>query len=395
MEDLRNNAHMSGALENRIRVMRIITRMNIGGPAIQVTGLLREMDQLKFDQRLYAGRCDSDEIEYLQASNVGAVVEIPQLRRKLNFINDLYVLFYLIREIRRFKPHVIHTHTSKAGLLGRIAALLSFSPSVRVHTFHGHLLNGYFNPLMRIAIIGIERMMGYVTDYMLAVGEQVRTDLLKYRVGNILKFGVMPPGVEVKNLPDRNFSQKEFGLHDADFRCAFIGRLTGVKRLDRFLDVVSEIQKRSLKIEFIVVGNGEMYASARERVSIENLPVTFLGWQQNIEKILAFTDLVILTSDNEGMPISLIQAGMAGIPVIATNVGSVREVVQNGVTGIVVEPSVSDLVSAVEELEKNRILRHRFGAAAVDFTTNRFSIKRLVYDHENLYQQLVGKSNLS
>jgi glycosyltransferase involved in cell wall biosynthesis len=138
-----------------------------------------------------------------------------------------------------------------------------------------------------------------------------------------------------------------------------------------------------------------MYASARERVSIENLPVTFLGWQQNIEKILAFTDLVILTSDNEGMPISLIQAGMAGIPVIATNVGSVSEVVQNRVTGIVVEPSVSDLVNAIEELEKNRILRHRFGAAAVDFTTNRFSLKRLVYDHENLYQQLVGKSNLS
>ncbi len=382
---------MSQNKKTPIRVMRIIARMNVGGPAVQVSGLMRGFNSADFDHRLYTGFCAADEADYLDtvATDVKAI-RIEGFGRRVSLGGDVNAFVSLIREIRSFKPHVIHTHTAKAGFLGRIASIVSLQPSIRVHTFHGHLLNGYFGSLKRRLVIIAEQVLAIFTHELLAVGDKVRQDLLAVGIGNLKKFGLMPPGLEIGQLPNRGESQESYGLSKTTLQCAFIGRVTQIKRPDRFLDVVSEIKKRGVHLEFFMAGDGELLDSCRERIVREQLPVKVLGWQSDIEKVLSAADIVVLTSDNEGTPLSLIQAGMAGLPVVTTRVGSVPEVVIDGTTGIITSLDVQEIADALEKLANNSDLRDRIGAAAKEFTLANFGVKRLVHDHEGLYKQLLA-----
>jgi glycosyltransferase involved in cell wall biosynthesis len=352
---------------------------------------MRGFNSDDFDHRLYTGFCAADEADYLDtvATDVKAT-RIEGFGRRVSLGGDLKAFVSLIKEIRSFKPHVIHTHTAKAGFLGRIASIVSLRPSIRVHTFHGHLLNGYFGALKRRLVIIAEKVLAIFTHELLAVGDKVRQDLLAVGIGNSRKFGLMPPGLEIGRLPNKKESQESYGLSAAALECAFIGRVTQIKRPDRFLDVVAEIKRRGVVLEFFMAGDGELLDSCRERIVGENLPIKVLGWQNNIEKVLSACDLVVLTSDNEGTPLSLIQAGMAGLPVVTTRVGSVPEVVLNGTTGIVTSLDVQEIADALERLANNSDLRGQMGAAAKEFTLAHFGVKRLVHDHEELYKRLLA-----
>ncbi len=374
-----------------IRVMRIIARMNVGGPAVQVSGLMRGFNRTEFDQRLYTGFCAVDEADYLDtvAHDVSAI-RIAGFGRRVSLSGDVKAFFSLVKEIRNFKPHVIHTHTAKAGFLGRIASIISLQRSIRVHTFHGHLLNGYFGQFKRSLVVLAEKLLAIFTDELLAVGEKVRQDLLDAGVGNLEKFGIMPPGLALGKLPPKKESQESFGISFSKLQFAFIGRVTQIKRPDRFLDVASEVKKRAIDVEFFMAGDGELLDACRERVRREYLPVKILGWQSDIEKVLSAADVVILTSDNEGTPLSLIQAGMAGLPVVTTNVGSVPEIVLAGTTGIITGIDVQEVADAIEKLLNNHELRDKLGSAAQEFTTANFGVQRLVSDHENLYKKLLA-----
>jgi glycosyltransferase involved in cell wall biosynthesis len=374
-----------------IRVMRIIARMNVGGPAVQVSGLMRGLHATEFDHRLYTGFCADDEADYLDsvATDVTAL-RIEGFGRRVSLSGDVKAFFSLIQEIRSFKPHVIHTHTAKAGFLGRIASIVSFHPSIRVHTFHGHLLNGYFGSFKRFLVVAAERILAKFSDQLLAVGDKVRQDLLAAGVGTLKKFSLMPPGLQISGLPNKIASRDFYGLSSQKLQCAFIGRVTRIKRPDRFLDVVSEIETRRLDIEFFIAGDGELLESCRARIIGEDLPVKILGWQSNIERVLAAADIVVLTSDNEGTPLSLIQAGMSALPVVTTRVGSVPEVVFDGVTGFVTDLDVQEIADALEKLAKSAELRARMGASAQEFTLSSFGVDRLVNDHELLYKKLLA-----
>jgi glycosyltransferase involved in cell wall biosynthesis len=382
---------MNQLSQTPIRVMRIIARMNVGGPAVQVTGLVRGMSTSEFDHRLYTGFCAADEADYLEttAKDVQAI-RIMGFGRRVNLTSDLMAFVTLVKEIRDFKPQIIHTHTAKAGFLGRIASLISMQPSIRVHTFHGHLLNGYFGWFKRFLVIVAEKFLATFTHQLLAVGTKVRQDLLSVGIGNPKKFDIIPPGLEVGKLPNRGESQDFYGLHRNTMHCAFIGRVTQIKRPDRFLDVASEVNKRGINVDFFIAGDGELLEMCRERIIRENLPVAVLGWQNDIEKLLAAADMVALTSDNEGTPLSLIQAGMAGLPVVTTNVGSVPEVVLDGVTGIITGMGIGEIADAIEKLSKAKGLREELGSAAQDFTLANFGVKRLVHDHEEVYKRLIA-----
>ena len=373
------------------RVMRIIARMNVGGPAVQVSGLMRGFDSDNFDHRLYTGYCAADEADYLDtvATDIRAT-RIEGFGRRVSLGGDIKAFISLIAEIRSFKPHVIHTHTAKAGFLGRIASIISFHPSIRVHTFHGHLLNGYFGAFKRRLVIIAEKVLAIFTHQLLAVGDRVRQDLLTEGIGSLKKFGLMPPGLEISQLPNKVESQESYGLSTTTLQCAFIGRITKIKRPDRFLDVVAEIKRRGVELEFFMAGDGELLDICRERITHENLPVKVLGWQSDIEKVLSAADLVVLTSDNEGTPLSLIQAGMAGLPVVTTRVGSVPEVVIDGTTGIITSLDVREIADALEKLANSSDLRVHMGAAAKVFTMANFGVKRLVHDHEELYKKLLA-----
>ena len=376
----------------KVRVLRIIARMNVGGPAVQVSGLMRGFNQEAFEQELLTGFCASDEADYLEkvATDVKAI-RIDGLGRSIKPRADLTALFAIIKEIRRFKPDVIHTHTAKAGVIGRIASILSGKKSIRVHTFHGHLLHGYFGTTKTKLVILIEKLLALFTDKLLAVGKQVQDDLIAVGIGNSKKFAVMPPGLQLANVPTKAAARIELGLEPNEIYCAFIGRITQIKRPDRFLDVAAQIHADDVKVHFIVAGAGEKLQYCQDRVATENLPVTFLGWREDIEVVLAAADFVILTSDNEGTPLSLIQAGMVGIPVVATNVGSTNEIVVDGQTGFLTDLSVDQLSEAVAKLASGSELRAKMGAAGKKYTLARYGVERLVKDHQDLYLRLLDR----
>ena len=377
--------------DKRIKVMRIIARMNVGGPAVQVSGLMRGLSATDFDHRLYTGYCAEDEADYIkeQAPDVQAI-QLDGLGRKVNPRADFLILFQLIKEIRTFKPDVIHTHTAKAGVIGRLASILSLHPSKRVHTFRGHLLSGYVNPLITNLVIFIEKILALKTNILVSVGEKVRDELLAKKIGKFSKYRIFPPGLALKELVERESALKILGLESNFLYISFIGRVTQIKRPDRFLDMVEIIAEQSTNIKFLVAGGGDLLDECIKSAEERSLPVVFLGWRSDIENVLSASDIVVLTSDNEGTPISLIQAGLAGKPTVSTNVGSVKEIVLDGKTGFVAELTAESLAAAIFSLAKDEVLLKNFGSAASVRTHSNYGVERLVKDHSLLYKELAS-----
>ena len=375
----------------RIKVMRIIARMNVGGPAVQVSGLMRGLSATDFDHRLYSGYCAEDEADYIkeQAPDVIAI-QLDGLGRKVSPRSDFFVLFRLIREIRSFKPDVIHTHTAKAGVIGRIASILSFHSSKRVHTFHGHLLSGYFSPLITKIVILIEKMLALKTNILVSVGEKVRDELLEKKIGKLAKYRIFPPGLVLQNLIARDTALASLGLDPRFTYLTFIGRITQIKRPDRFLQMAEIVSSKNKNVKFLVAGGGDLLEKCKLIARDRDLPVVFLGWRSDIENILSASDIVVLTSDNEGTPISLIQAGLAGKPTVSTNVGSVKEIVLSGKTGLITELTPKALADAVNTLLVDQVFRTNLGSAANLHTRANYSVERLVKDHTYLYKELIS-----
>jgi glycosyltransferase involved in cell wall biosynthesis len=381
--------------DKRIKVMRIIARMNVGGPAVQVSGLMRGLSSTDFNHRLYTGYCAEDEADYIkeQAPDVQAI-QLDGLGRKVNPRADFLILFKLVKEIRTFKPDVIHTHTAKAGVIGRLASILSLHPSKRVHTFHGHLLSGYFDPLVTRLVILVEKILAVKTNILVSVGEKVRDELLAKKIGKFSKYRIFPPGLALNELVSRESALKILGLESDFVYISFIGRVTQIKRPDRFLDVVEIIAKQDTNIKFLVAGGGDLLDECMKSAKERSLPVQFLGWRSDIENILSASDIVVLTSDNEGTPISLIQAGLAGKPTVSTNVGSVKEIVLDGKTGFITELNPESLATAISSLVKDDVLRKKFGSAASLHTHANYGVDRLVKDHSQLYKELISNPKL-
>ncbi len=371
----------------RFRVMRIIARMNIGGPAVQVSGLMRTLPSDEIDHRLFTGYCAEDEADYLdtQAPDVEAI-RIDGLGRALKPGDDARALGRLVKEIRTFRPHIIHTHTAKAGVLGRAATKLAGIDSATVHTFHGHLLHGYFSPAKTKAVIAVERSLARVTDRLVAVGPQVRDDLLAAGIGKPEQFTVIPPGLVLPPGPSKAQARASLGLPQDVPVIGFIGRLTAIKRPDRFAEVVGIVHAQRPDVHFVVAGAGDQEASLRSATM--DLPVTMLGWRDDVETVLAACDAVMLTSDNEGTPLSLIQAGMAGLPVVASDVGSVKFVVIDGATGWLAAPTAEAIAAATLEMLGNPAEAGQRGSAAQVRATTNYGVQRLADDHVRLYEAI-------
>lgn len=378
----------------RLRIMRIIARMNVGGPAVQVSGLMRTLPRDGFEHRLYTGYCADDEADYLdtQAPDVEAI-RIAGLGRALKPGDDVRALAQLIKEIRVFRPNIIHTHTAKAGVLGRTAAKLAGTGAATVHTFHGHLLHGYFSPTKTRAVMAVERSLARVTDRLVAVGPQVRDDLLAAGIGKPEKFTVIPPGLVLPEGPSKANACQSLGLPENIPVIGFIGRLTAIKRPDRFAEVVRLIHAQRPEVQFVVAGDGDQADSLR--IATADLPVTMLGWRDDVETVLASCDAVLLTSDNEGTPLSLIQAGTAGLPVIASNVGSVKDVVIDGETGWLTPPESGDLAAAVMALLQEPAEAKRRGLAAQIEMLANYGVQRLTDDHVKVYRELALEKSRS
>ena len=376
-----------------IRVLRLIARMNVGGPAIQITGLMRNLPTEEFEQRLIIGFCDKNEVDYLEVNEIELpCMKIEGFGRSINLVSDLKALFAIRKQIRAFNPHIIHTHTAKAGFLGRIAAILSFKRQFRVHTYHGHLLHGYFGDFKTKLVNLTERFLASFTDNLVAVGRQVRDDLLAAKVGKFNQYRIIGPGIEIGDLPERISSLKSFDLPEDKFIVTWIGRAVPVKSPLRIIEVAKECTLRRLRVQFVIVGEGPLLSDLKSLAKEKELPITFLGWQSDIEQILSFSDLVLLTSENEGTPVALIQAQMAGVPVLTTDVGSASEVLKNNQSGFCLEYSVRDFADKIELLATDIGMKSSFGAIGKAYALDNFSVNRLVSDHAGLYRELISQS---
>ncbi len=378
-----------------MRVMRIIARMNVGGPALQVSTLLQDLDPTRFEQRLYVGAPDPREGDYreLRAADL-PVYLVPGLGRSVRPADDIRALASLSAAIRDFRPDLVHTHTAKAGALGRIAAAATRVP-IRVHTFHGHLLHSYFSPARTALLVRAERGLARTTHQLVAVSTRVRDDLLAAGIGRADQYSIIPPGVALTPPPSRDDARRALELTPAGPVVAFVGRVTGVKRPDRMLEVARAVRQQLPTVQFVVCGDGDRLEATIARAAADGLDLKFLRWRADVETVYAAADVVLLTSDNEGTPVSLIEAGLAGRPVVATNVGGVAEVVRHGVTGWLTAPDPELLSSALLTLLRDDALRGRLGRAAAAWTSERYGRQRLVADTEKLYQRLAADRDRS
>jgi glycosyltransferase involved in cell wall biosynthesis len=370
------------------KVMQIIARMNVGGPAILVTDLMRNLDSTKFETRLITGYCDENESDYLDevATDIKAI-RVPSFGRSLSIGKDLKAFFLLIREIRRFKPDVVHTHTAKAGVLGRVAAFLARPSAKRIHTFHGHLLHGYFDSRKVQILILVEKMLGIITYKFVAIGNVVKNDLVNVGIANNSKFEVIYPGLQNLNLSPKSEARKTLDLDPEKIYLVYVGRLTQIKRPDRLIDLGRSLKVHHPKTHIIIAGAGELLEELTGQSESESLPIKFLGWRNDIDLILSASDIAVLCSDNEGIPLTLIQASQAGLPIVSTNVGSVSDIVLDGLTGILTEVSANGLIQGVSKLLADPDLRARLGESGQMRARKLFSSQAMVERHEELYSQ--------
>jgi glycosyltransferase involved in cell wall biosynthesis len=373
-----------------LRVVHVIARMNVGGPAQILATLLDRMDPDTFDQRIIVGSVGPGEEDWFalrdpERGDDPRIVRIPTFGRSIDPLRDLRTLRTLTRLLRELAPDIVNTHTAKAGLLGRLAARRAGVRRV-VHTFHGHTLHGYFPGPVNRLFVRIERALARRTDRLIAVGARVRDDLVAAGIGQTADYALLPPGVPDHPEVPREAARRDIGIDAGATVVTFLGRLTAVKRPDRFLAMAELVTARSPGTVFLVAGDGELRAELEG--TQRHAAVRFLGWRGDVRSLYAASDLIVVTSDNEGMPVTLIEAAIAGRACVTADVGSASEVVVDGATGRVVAPDPAELAAAVLELLSDGPLRDRMGSAAREHALRNFSADALVGQMIALYGEV-------
>jgi len=391
-----------------LRIARIITRLNVGGPAIQAIEMSARFERAGCHTLLVHGRLGAGEgdMRYLvPADRTFEMVHVPSLRREVSPIADAAATAHVFALLRRFRPAIVHTHTAKAGTVGRAAALLYNTTVARsararlVHTYHGHVLDGYFSPWTARAFTAIERALAHRTDALVAVSESVRCNLVDgHAVGSADRFRVVPLGLDLSRLAaigarEREEARAAFGL-DADARVvALVGRLTAIKQPQLFLDAAARVAEADPRARFLVAGGGELEAAVRSQIAERGLSdrVRMLGWQRDVAPVYAASDLVAVTSRNEGTPVALIEGMAARVPAVCFDVGGVRDVIRSPDLGVLVAPDdVASLADEILRLLADETRRAGMGARARASAVDRFGVDRLERDLGALYAELVG-----
>ncbi|OGW75376.1 MAG: hypothetical protein A2Z72_02890 [Omnitrophica bacterium RBG_13_46_9] len=387
----------------QIKIVRIITRLNIGGPAQHVLLLTRHMQSESFETKLITGSCEKDEgdMSYLAEELGVKPTMVSEMSRKINPFRDTLAFFKIYNILRMEKPDIVHTHTAKAGTLGRLASLFAVR-AIRVHTFHGHSLEGYFNKAKSLFFSLIEKALSMFTDRIIVLNEDQKTALSgRYRIARPEKFSVIELGLGLDRflqIGQNRYGRfrKENNIAENTVLVGIIGRLVEIKNHRMFLEAVHNIRSvaRNKGYRFIIVGDGELQGSLvdyAKKLDIYDI-VRFTGWLKDIYDVYEAVDIVSLTSVNEGTPVCLIQALASSKPVIATDVGGVRSVVTDGKNGYLVRPN--DVVAFADrmlELASDPEKRIRFGEFGREYVKDRFSDSRLVKDLEALYLDLMAK----
>ncbi len=415
---------MASAGTAPVKVARIIARLNIGGPAVQAILLTEGLAGPRFAPVLVTGvvgESEGDMLPQARGRDVHPLL-IPELGRDISWIHDLVAFWKLVRILKELRPDVVHTHTAKAGFLGRLAAVMAGVP-IRVHTFHGHVFRGYFGPIRTRLFILLERCLARITDRIIAVSPKQRDELAgTYRIGTRGKVQVIPVGFDLEpflNAPPVGAIRRERGIPQDAFVIGFVGRLVPIKNPLLLVQAI-ELLNRDLgqqtgvpspgnmvEVRVVIVGGGELDEPLRQRVR-EQCPgqqVMFLGWREDMAALYADMDVVVLTSNNEGTPVVLIEAMASGKPFIATDVGGVCDLMMGDGrsvadaapgrftvfdNGVMVKPEDAEgIAAALLYVLERKEEREQMGRAGRHMTVERFAKERLLNDISGLYEELL------
>jgi glycosyltransferase involved in cell wall biosynthesis len=376
--------------------------MNIGGPAYHVSLLAGRLDPDRYETLLLTGALGAGEGSLLDlARQYGATSKIvPGLNPRISPLRDLRALVQLVYIILKFRPDIIHTHTAKAGTLGRLAAAADLRRSpVVVHTYHGHVLRGYFGPVLNAIFRTVERVLAHRSTCLIGVSAATVEELVKLRIAPARKFRSMPIGLDLDRFlaidrPDGDAFRAEIGVDPTEILAIFTGRLVPIKRVELLLEAVAIARASGARLRVAIVGDGELRDALEQRTSQLGLAeaVCFLGFRSDLPAIIAASDLAVLSSESEGTPVALIEAAAGGRPAVATSVGGVSEIV-TPTTGLLVRPGdARAFAAALLQLSGDSQARARMGLAARELVRERFAADRLVRDIDALYQELLKRA---
>lgn len=384
-----------------ITIVRIMDRLNVGGPAIHAALTTQGLDPERFRTILVIGEVERGEgdMSYLiEQYGLKDVVSIPSLGRELRPLRDLVTLWHLVQVIRTARPDVVHTHKAKAGALGRMAAYLC-GVQVRVHTFHGHVLSGYFGRLKSNVFASIERTLARSTTKLVAPSARVADELSsEFRIGKRSQYEVVPLGFDLapfaSNSHHKGALRRELKCAPAAKLVGIVGRMVPVKDHATFIAAAAQLAAQDPHIQFVLIGGGELEGAIRADVEHRQLGhrTHFLGWRQDMPRIYADLDVMALSSINEGTPVTLIEAMAAAVPVVATNVGGVADVLLAGRRGELVSARSPAALAAGITKGLTPQAKERALQVQADVLDD-YGSQRLCHDLERLYTSLVpGKT---
>jgi glycosyltransferase involved in cell wall biosynthesis len=371
-------------------VVRIIDRLNVGGPAIHAVLTARGLDRSRWRTVLVIGSVEPNEADmgYLLDGSGVEVVTIPSLGRELRPMADLSTARELYQLLRKIRPDVVHTHKAKAGALGRVAAVAARVP-VRVHTFHGHVFHGYFSPARTRAFLAIERGLARVTHRLIALSDGLADELSgRYRIAPRDRFTVVPLGLDLAPFAaSQQYSgelRRELGAAPHDTLIAIVGRMVPVKDHRTFVEAARLLERP--RARFVFIGGGELEEEVRAQA--EGLRAHFLGWRRDLHRLYADLDALVLSSVNEGTPVALIEAMAAGVPVAATRVGGVADLLRDGARGELSDPSNPKALAESMRRALTPEARARAAGIRAEILTE-YGGERLCRDLSDLYDTLL------
>ena len=392
------------------KIVRIINRFNLGGPTFNAAYLTRYLEP-EYETILVGGVKNDDEesSEFILDSLGIKPLILPEMSRNINWWNDR-IAYNKIREIiADTKPDIVHTHASKAGALGRMAAYKLKVPAI-VHTFHGNVFKGYFNPLKNYFYKSIERKLAVKTNAIIAISELQKSELvLEHKICTDIKVHVIPLGFDLWRFNEnkqekREKFRKEFTLKDDEIAIGITGRLVPIKNHKMFLNAITFLKAKSNhKIKSFIIGDGEIRSELVEYANNLNLKVStpenilldadiiFTSWRKDIDVVNAGLDIVALSSDNEGTPVSLIEAQASGKPIVTTDVGGIKDIVEQNKTAFLVpKGDAQQMAFKLYELVENNALRNKMAEHGWEHVKNKFHYTRLVSDVKRLYSSLLS-----